>query len=168
MKWKTENGKWKMGMEDGRRPFSVSHLPSQRRPRRRGAAIIEAALVMLILFYMSFGAAEAGYYLWIKHGMEGAAREGARAAITANARQQDVIDAIYGATDAIGLPRNEITYKITLGSTSGGAIGDVSQVAQGKGICVQVICNWKDVGIHPMNLFGDTATGTAVMRKEGS
>jgi Flp pilus assembly protein TadG len=164
MTWNIKNRNWRTGDPTGQlrsslRPFSA---------KRRGAAILETALVMVILIYMSFGAAETGYFLWVKHSMEGAAREGARAAITANATQQDVTDAIYQATDAVGIARKDISYSITVGSAAGAAVGDVSTVPEGTGICVQVICNWKDVGIHPMNFFGDTATGAAVMRKEGS
>jgi Flp pilus assembly protein TadG len=128
--------------------------------KRRGAAIIEAALVLGILLSLSFGAAEAGYYLWIKHGMEGAAREGVRAAITANATNTDVDNAIYGATDAIGLPRTAITPVLTP--------ANVQDAPEGTAVKVQVQCNWKAVGIHPLNLFGDTVGGTAVMRKEGT
>jgi Flp pilus assembly protein TadG len=170
MNWKTKmygDEATKGRSDEG--PKATAVMPSLRRSalsslriasKRRGAAIIEAALVMSILFYLSFGAAETGYYLWIKHGMEGAAREGARAAITANATNADVDSAVYGATDAIGLPRSAITPVITP--------GNVQDAPEGTAIKVQVQCDWKAVGIHPMNLFGDTVAGTAVMRKEGT
>ena len=45
---------------------------------RRGGAILEAALVLPILLALSFGMVEYGYYFFVKHTLQGAARDGAR------------------------------------------------------------------------------------------
>ena len=55
------------------------------RRARRGNAVLETALVLPILLALSFGLVEFGYFFYVKHNMQGAAREGARVAITPSA-----------------------------------------------------------------------------------
>src|SRR5882724_8727084 len=56
----------------------------QLRRRRRGSEVLEAALVFPILLALAFGTVELGYYFYVEHNVEGAAREGARAACVAS------------------------------------------------------------------------------------
>lgn len=150
MSWKTINRKWKT------RSGKLSNLP--RRLKRRGAAVVEAALVLGILLSLSLGGAEAGSYLWVKHAVEGAAWCGARAAINANATNADVQAAINTSLQNTGL-QNYITYTVTPAA---------SAAPVGTSVTVTVSYDWQSGGFHFLNLFGSTATGTAVMRKEGT
>ena len=56
--------------------FRITKTGSQRR-RRRGSAVLDAALVFPILLSLTFGAIEYGYYFFVKNTLQGAAREGA-------------------------------------------------------------------------------------------
>ena len=71
--------------------------------RRRGNAVMEAALVLPILLSLSFGTVEYGYFFYVKHSLQGAAREGARAAIVPTATNADVTTAVNAAMSAAGL-----------------------------------------------------------------
>ncbi|HVK18957.1 MAG TPA: TadE/TadG family type IV pilus assembly protein [Fimbriiglobus sp.] len=74
--------------------------PQLRADRRRGAAVVEAALVIGLLFLVLFGIYEYGRLLMVQNLAEHAAREGAREAVvqfTAD-RDQDGLDA---ATDRV-------------------------------------------------------------------
>jgi len=58
--------------------------------RFRGNAVLEAALVLPVLTSLTFGTIEYGHFFFVKHTLEGAAREGARAGIVATAVNGDV------------------------------------------------------------------------------
>ena len=61
---------------------------------RRGAALIELLFAMTVLVALSFGIAEYGLAFFVKHNLQAAAREGARAAIVPGATAQQVTDAV--------------------------------------------------------------------------
>ncbi len=134
------------------------------RPSRRGNAVLETALVLPILLALSFGLVEFGYFFYVKHNLQGAAREGARVAITPSATNTDVTNAILAALTPAGLHTSG--YTVTLDPS------DVSAAATGSNITVTVSCTWGTVGagFRPMGLIsaGKSVTGVAVMRKEGS
>ena len=65
-------------MRAGQRVFSPFW-----RSARCGSALLDAALVLPILLSLMFGTVEYGHFFYWKHTLQGAAREGARTAITA-------------------------------------------------------------------------------------
>lgn len=131
-----------------------------RRRRWGGNALIEAALVLPVLTSIAFGTIEYGDFFFVKHTLEGAAREGARAGITSTAINSDISTAVGNVMTAAGFSSSQ--YAITLSPTN------VSGVAAGTNISVTVTCTWGTVGIRPMSLIPSTksVTGTAVMRRE--
>jgi len=137
----------------------------RRRSRslRRGTAVVELALTCIILLYLCFGTIEFGYYFFIKNTLEGAAREGARAAIPAGATESSVTSAVDATLTAAGL--NTANFTITTTPT------DISTCSVGSNVTVEVSGTWGTVGsgFRPMGLIGTnkTLTGTSVMRKEG-
>ena len=52
---------------------------TRARKLRCGNAIVEMALLLPVLIGLTFGAAEYGYAMYVKHTLQGASREGARA-----------------------------------------------------------------------------------------
>src|SRR4051812_39614156 len=134
-----------------------------RRRRFRGSAVQDAALVFPILLSLTFGTVEYGYYFYVKHTLQGAAREGARAAITPTATNALVTTAVSAAMTAAGLQNS--------GYTLTPSPSDVSTVAAGQPITVSVSCSWGTVGagFRPLGLISTTksVTGVTVMRKEG-
>lgn len=141
---------------------------SAARRRRHGGAIIEAALVLPIIFAVSFGAIEFGYFVFMKQAVQGAAREGARAAILQTATTAKVNTAVTSAMAAAGLDDSGYQVQITNGST-GATVNPATATAQTP-IKVVVLCPWSNVsvGLRPLNLIkvSQNVIGTTVMMKE--
>jgi Flp pilus assembly protein TadG len=139
--------------------------------RRFGGATLEAALVVpFILLPLAFGTGEYGYYFFLKHTLQGAAREGARAGITPTATNADVTTAVTNYMTVAGLQGSGYTTAIQ--NTSGGTI-NVSGYAAGSAIVVKVQCTWGTAGIRVLPTAmggissGKVVVGQTVMRKEG-
>ncbi len=143
------------------RSFNLMKRPGRR--RFRGSAVLDAALVFPILLSLTFGTIEYGYYFYVKHSLQGAAREGARAAITPTAVNTDVDTAISNAMAAAGLSSSG--YSVTKNPSN------VSGQAAGTSITITVTCTWGTVGsgFRPLGLIGTAkqVKGVTVMRKEG-
>ena len=69
-------------------------LLRKRRPTRRGAALVEMALVLLLLLTLTFAILEYGWIFLKSHHIANAARQGARIAATPDATPADVDAAI--------------------------------------------------------------------------
>jgi Flp pilus assembly protein TadG len=138
----------------------------EQRRRFSGSAVLDMCLVLPILLALSFGTVEFGYYLYVKHNMQAAAREGARAAIVPSAVNSDVTTAISNVMSAAGLSGSGYTSTIT--DTSGNSLS-VSTAAAGTAIKVTVQCSWGNVGVRPLGVISASkaVVGTTVMRKEG-
>jgi Flp pilus assembly protein TadG len=132
-----------------------------RSSARRGAAVLEAALVLPLLLLLSFGLVEFGYYFHVRHCLQGAAREGVRAAIPNSATNADVQAAVDRAMSAANLSSSG--YRITVQPL------DVHAAAEGTELTVSVECDWGNVGVRPLKLIAADRklVGAVVMRKEG-
>jgi Flp pilus assembly protein TadG len=143
-------------------------LHARRGPFRRGGAILEAALVLPILLALSFGMIEYGYFFFLKHTLQGAARDGARIAIVPNGTNAKITSTVAASMQAAGLENSGYQVEIQNGSTSGAI--NVATVAAQTPIKVVVHCNWSAVssGLRPMGLIDGAkqVSGTAVMIKE--
>ena len=135
--------------------------------RRRGSAVLEAALVMPVLCYLTFGCIEFGDYFYMKHTLQGAAREGARAAATGTTNT-DVTTAVGNCMNAAGIPSTNYTVTIQDTSNNNLTISSTTPVS-GTAIVVNVTCIWGTVGIRPMSFMSSTkkVIGTTTMRREG-
>ncbi len=136
--------------------------------KRRANALIEMAFVMIPLTYIAFGTVEFGYFFYIKHSVQGAAREGCRAAIVPSATATDVQTAVVGSLFAAGLiPTNSYASMTSKNYTL--TISPVVTSTAPTPITVSVSNTWGTVGIRASGLIGaaKTVTGTSVMRKEG-
>jgi len=139
-----------------------------QRPRfRSGNAVLDMALVMPLLIGLTFGACEYGYALYVKHSLQAAAREGARAAIVSGATAQDVQDAVDNSMLAAGFAQAKYTRPPTIAPTGW------TTAAAGTTITVTVNTSWGTIGVHvlPTYLGGisnsKTMSGSTTMRKEG-
>lgn len=133
------------------------------RRRWRGSAVLDAALVFPILLSLTFGTVEYGYYFYVKHTLQGAAREGARAGITPTAANSDVTSAVTSSLTAAGLQNSGYATTISPSNVNG--------LTPGTSITVTVTCTWGTVGsgFRPLGLIGTNkqVKGVTVMRKEG-
>src|SRR5215211_6661755 len=151
---------------------NLTHNPIRRRPSRilrprSGNAVLDMALVLPLLIALTFGAVEYGYALYIKHSLQAAAREGARAAIVAGATATEVQTAVDSSMAAAGFAQTKYTRPPTI-SPAGW-----TTAAAGTTITVSVTTSWGTAGISvlPSYLGGisssKTLTGSTTMRKEG-
>lgn len=134
---------------------------------RRGSAVLDAALVFPILLSLTFGCIEFGHYFFIKHTLQGAAREGARAAVAPGSTDAEVTSAITQAMNAAGISPSKWTKYIQNTATPPANIS-VNQPA-GTAIVIKVECTWGQVGLRPLGLIGASkkVVGITTMRKEG-
>lgn len=76
----------------------IHHPPAQTR-QRRGAAVVEFALVVPLFFMLVFGIVEFGQALMVSQLLNSAAREGARVAITPGSTNEDVQQTVLNILD---------------------------------------------------------------------
>ena len=130
--------------------------------RWRGTEILELALLLPLLLGLTFGTCEFGYYFFLQHNLQGAAREGARAAIPFGATQGAAEAKITAFLSQAGL--NPALFTPTFNTDPGAA-------AAGTDIIVTIDARWGDEGVGLRMLgFIDAdkiVRGRAVMRKEG-
>ena len=146
-----------------------------RHRRRFGGATLEAALVVpFILLPLAFGTGEYGYYFFVKHTLQGAAREGCRAGIVLNNTNTNVTTAVAQYLRAAGLNSSTTTLdaKFTLKIESPqNTAANTATLAVGSPLYVTVQGSWGTLGqgFRPLGLIGTTNTvsGISVMRKEG-
>ena len=138
----------------------------RRRARRRGASILEMALTLGILLSLSFGTVEFGHFFFVKNTIQGAAREGARVAITPTASNTDVSTAVNGALVAAGFKVADFTTTVKVN----GVVANCNTAVAGQTIEVNVQATWGTVGLRPLGVIGTSKTvlGAATMRKEGN
>jgi Flp pilus assembly protein TadG len=138
--------------------------------RRFGGAVLETVLVMPVLLYLTFGVVEFGYYFYVKHSLEGSARDGCRAFIAAGATLTDVTNAVSASMTAANLSGSGYTVQVLDGATVLNA-GNYATAVAGDTITVTVTCTWgtAGAGYRPWGLIGTgkQVIGSAVMRKEG-
>jgi Flp pilus assembly protein TadG len=138
--------------------------------RRRGAALVELAFSLMVLLALTLGVAEYGFAFFVKHNMQAAAREGARAAIVPGATAQQVTDAVTVMMKTAKL--DQAGFAVVVTDSAGKAV-DVSKATPGTLIRVEVRCTWEGVGVHalPTAMGGidpkKVLSAVTVMRKEG-
>ena len=127
-------------------------------------------LILPVLLYLAFGVVEFGYYFYVKHSLEGSARDGCRAFIVAGATLTDVNNAVSASMTAANLSGSGYTVQVLDGATVLTA-GNYATAISGDKITVTVTCTWGTVGAgyRPWGLIGTgkQVIGSAVMRKEG-
>ena len=108
---------------------------------RSGNAVLDMALIMPLLIMLTFGAVEYGFALYIKHSLQAAAREGARAAIVSGATATDVQTAVDSSMLAAGFAQSKYTRPPTI-TPSGWATSTAGTTIQ-----VTVQTTWGTAGI---------------------
>jgi len=145
--------------------------PPEKRPGarrgRRGSAVMESALALPVLLYFSMGMIEFGQYLYAKHTVQSASRDGCRQAILGAATQAGATAAVSKTMSAAGFTSSG--YTLTFTNPSGGATySDISTVAAGASIETTVTVNYGSVGVRPLGVIPATKKliGTTTMIKE--
>ena len=144
----------------------MKHIKNNSTRFRTGNAVLDMVFVLPILLGLTFGSVEYGYALYVKHALQGAAREGARAAIVAGATAASVQASIDNAMSVAGFPQSKYNRPATISPSNW-----ATQPA-GTAITVTVSTTW---GMQNMKLLpsppgissSKALSGATTMRKEG-
>ena len=133
--------------------------------RRRGAAVVEFAVVAPVLIILVFGMIEFGRAIMVQQVIVNATREGARAAVVEGAALADVNTAIDTQLNASSITSPTVAF-----SVDGATVGDPTVGSSGDAIGVTVTVNYSDVTWLPVPSFlgGTQLTATSVMRREAT
>lgn len=139
----------------------MNHPSQQRRRRpdsRRGAAVVEFAIVAPLFFMMVLGCIEIGRALMVQQVLVNASRVGAREAATLNGTSSSAVSAAIDYAAGASVPGVSATVSPDAGSADGGEL-----------ITVTLTVDFLSVSWSPTPWFlgGQTLTATSVMRKEG-
>ncbi len=162
--------------------FSRAIAAAARRPRRagarrdrrdrRGAALVEFAVVAPVLFLIILGMIEVGRGVMVSQLLVNASREGARKAALTDMTTGEVTSFVEQYLTSVGVPVSGATITIKNQSSAGGGFGttsDLSTVPAGMGIEVSVEVTTASVSWLPTsNYMPDSLQGSTVMRKETS
>jgi len=123
------------------------------------------SLTLMVLLWLTFGSIEFSYFFFVKHSVQGAAREGARVAITPSGANTDVTTAVNTALTSAGLRTADFTTTVKVNGT----IANASTATLGQTVEVSVQASWGTVGLRPLGFINATKSvrGAATMRKEG-
>ena len=134
-------------------------------PRRRGAAVLEAALVLPLLMVVLFGSIEFGYAFFVKHSLQNAARSGARVGVVADSNAE-VQAAVNNALTGMGMGRIARTVRVV--DVNGNNV-NVATMGEGRDLVVVVDAPWSQFSAFICPLTGinlGTLRGQVVMRRE--
>jgi len=131
--------------------------------RHRGSEVLEMSMALGVLMSLVFGGVEFGYYVFVKHAIQAATREGARTSVLVGSTNASVNTAVSNAMTNAGLSGSG--YTVTTSPT------DITTAASGAEITVTVSCTWGVVGagVRPLSLISTSKamTVSVVMLKEG-
>ena len=141
----------------------------RQKQRRRGAAMVETALVLPIFFAVIFGIFEFGRAFMVAQLITNAAREGARTAIVGDSTNAAVTTQIKAFLLAAGkINGNDVTVTFTITPYPGNpAASDVSSATSRDTVQVTIAVPFEKVSLLPPKfLKNKSLTGTASMRYE--
>ena len=135
-----------------------SGSPAVSKASRRGAATIEFALVAPIIFLFLFASIEFGRVLMVFHGLEAAAREGCRTAVSWNVAQADVEQTVDDRLTSFGISG----YTLTTDPAT------VSSAGQWEPITVRIEVTYDQVSWLPVPSYlgGITLAGSCTLPQE--
>ena len=137
---------------------------------RRGAALVEMALVLPIFLMVVLGIVEFGRAMMVSQLVTNAAREGARLAIVGGSTNSDVQNAINSfLAESVNVGSGDVTTTITITPASGNPNPN-NQIASSNTrdlISVRVSVPFSKVSFIPGDfLEGKSLVGRASMRRE--
>ena len=94
-----------------RHPCKLEKLGQSSRQRRRGAAVVEFAVVVPVFLLFVFGMIEYGRMVMVQQILTNASREGARVAVLEGSTRSDVVDWVLGycAANRITITEDDVS-----------------------------------------------------------
>ena len=131
------------------------------RSPRRGAALMEAAIVLPLVLLLLFGVIEYGWLFLKSQQINNACREGARVGVRHGSVGADVTSAVQNSLQAVGLESS--AYSITMSP------GDPGTIDRGDPFTVTITVPYEgtlSIGV-PFIPVPATLQATVVMAREG-
>ena len=137
----------------------LRHARTCRAGARRGAAMVEMAIVLVLLLSLLFGVIEYGWILFKMGQINQAARHGARTAVRPAADQEEVEAAVETIMDSSTLGMAKTNYRLTISPSTAVEVGEPIEV-------------YVELDYSTIKLIGFVPTppvlhGRATMSKEG-
>jgi Flp pilus assembly protein TadG len=137
---------------------------------RRGAALVEMALVLPIFCTVILGIVEFGRAMMVAQLLTNGAREGARVAIMPGSTKADVENAVLDFVESsVGVSREKVTVTVTVTAAAGNPDpGNNLANANKRDLCeVLVEVLFSDVDYIPAKFLSDRKlVGQSAMRRE--
>ena len=137
-----------------------------RRPNdRRGAAVVEFAVVASLLMMLVFGIIEYGRLVMVQQILTNAAREGSRKAVLLGVTNTDVTNVVANYLDGTTITGQSRTIEVL--DSSGNSL-DLSTAQPGDPVTVRVSISFADVSWlpAPMYLGSTVLSASSTMRRE--
>ena len=150
----------------GSTPFAFLR---RRRPRSRGAALLEMCVSLIVMFYLVMGGVEFGWFMYVKHVVQSAARDGARQGIINSSTHAQAVGAVDQAMNAAGFTTGyTITWHEINASMTASPITDISQCDTGYGLRCTVTAPFSAFKVRPLGVIPATkaVTGVTLMVRE--
>ena len=127
----------------------------------RGAALVELAVVLMLLVVLTFGVMEYGWMFYQMQQVTAAAREGARDAVVPDATSADVMAMVDGLMSSLGLGASGYTVDISP--------LNIEELDPGEPVTVTVVVPYGNIELLGMSYFPTPAalTSRVTMAKEG-
>jgi Flp pilus assembly protein TadG len=138
--------------------FRLDKLCRLGRRKRRGAAVVEFAIVAPLFFLLVFAMIEYGRMVMVSQIITNASREGARQAVLDGATNSEVTSAVDEFLEMSSIQGAEVET----------VPADISAAAYGEAVTVSVSVDFNQVSWlpSPMYLGGQTIKASTVMRRE--
>lgn len=137
-------------------------------------AVIEMCVSLLVLFYLVMGGVEFGWFMYAKHVVQSAARDGARAGIINSTTYAGAVAAVSDTMTSAGF--GTITYTTTfqrVTGTSTGQLGyttttNLSTINSGEGVRCIVAANFSAFRVRPLGVIpaNKSVTSSSTMIRE--
>ena len=148
----------------------IRRTRKQRSSRRRGAAIVETAVVLPIFFMIVLGIVEFGRAMMVAQLLTNGAREGARLAALPDATNTSVETAVLDFVESsVGVSRSKVTVTISVTPASGNPNpGNVLANTRKRDLCeVKVDVPFAEIDYLPGKFLADRKlVGQCAMRRE--
>ncbi len=146
-------------------PGKVKRICGSFRKNRRGAAVVEFALVVPVFMLLVFGMIEFGRAVMVQQVLVNASREGARQAVLDGTTVAEVESRIDGYLSVSSIDGATIEYEV-----NGVIVGDPGVAQFGDAVTVRITVPFDNVSWLPVPQYigGTMLTASSIMRRETS
>ena len=146
------------------RPLNVEKLYQSCRKKRRGAAVVEFAVVLPVFFLLVFGMIEFGRMVMVQQVLTNASREAARIGVLDGTTSEEVKTSVVNYLTSASIPFDPATPGNSVTVTP----SPPSSAGFGEPVTVTITLPFSQVSWlpSPMYLGATTLSATTVMRRE--